>query len=96
MTIAMESLLENMKTNQLFIIDLRDRASYLKGHIPTAVSISSQDLIHHPETYLSFDKTYYLYCYGGHISNDISYRLTSLGYHAISVRGGYNYYLLCQ
>lgn len=96
MRITMESLLETMKTDRLALIDLRTEESFLQGHIDTAINIPAQKLLEQPEKYLKKSEIYYLYCYSGHISSDVSQQLNYLGYHTISVFGGYNYYLLCQ
>lgn len=96
MRITMESLLEQMKTSQLVLIDVRSTDSFAQGHIDSAINIPAQNLLQNPEKYLNKFETYYLYCYAGHISNDVSYQLNQLGYHTVSVFGGYNYYLLCR
>lgn len=94
MRVTMESLLEKMKMSKLILIDLRKEESFLQGHIDNAINIPAQKLLEQPEKYLQKSEIYYLYCYSGHISSDVSQQLNYLGYHTISVLGGYNYYLL--
>ncbi len=76
------------------IIDIRDKESYLKGHVPGSVFIFSSDLIYHHDKYLNFHDSYFLYCDYGSISDDVSRRLSILGYHVFSIIGGYQNYLL--
>ncbi len=91
MKITVDELLK--KIGSIYLIDIRDSDSYLKGHIPGAKNIISSELIYHPEKYLDFDKEYYLYCDVGYISEDVCMRLRMKGYHAISIIGGYKNYL---
>lgn len=92
----MEELLSKLENEKLNLIDVRDKYQYNTGHIEGAINIPSNFLIANPENYLDKNKTYYLYCYSGHISNDISRELNYLGYKTVSVFGGYNYYLLIK
>lgn len=84
---------ELLKLNSIHLIDIRDKESYLKGHIPGASHIVSSELIYTPEKYLDFNQTYYLYCDVGYISEDVCMRLRMKGYHVISIIGGYKNYL---
>ena len=91
MKITVDELLKNL--GSIYLIDIRDAKSYLDGHIPGAKNIVSSELIYHSEKYLDYNKTYYLYCDVGYISEDVCMRLRMKGYHAISIIGGYKNYL---
>lgn len=75
------------------LIDIRDENNYLKGHIPGAKNITSLELLYHPDKYLNFNQTYYFYCDVGYLSEDLCMRLKMMGYHVVSVVGGYHNYL---
>lgn len=92
----MEELISKMKKEHLNIIDVRDKYRYNTSHIEGAINIPSNYLITNPEQYLDKDKIYYIYCYNGHISKDISNELNYLGYNTKNILGGYNYYLLIK
>ena len=85
MKITVDELLQ--KLGSIHLIDIRDKESYLEGHIPGAKNIVSSELIYHPNRYLDFDKEYYLYCDVGYISEDVCMRLRMKGYRAISIIG---------
>ena len=70
------------------ILDIRDDASYMKGHLPGAVHISATNLYLHPEKYLNFDTQYSLYCYSGHQSKLLVSYLKMLGYQCVNIEGG--------
>lgn len=76
------------------IIDIRDNYSYSLGHIPNAININSNQLLNNPKEYLSFNKTYYIYCSGGNNSKRVVNTLNSFGYNTINIDGGYDMYLL--
>lgn len=96
MSIRMEEFLKRYKNGNLNLIDIRDKYKYEYSHIEGAINIPSNYLITNPENYLDKAKRYYLYCYNGHISNDVSNELNYLGYNTVSILGGYNYYLLIK
>ena len=54
MKITVDELLQ--KLGSIHLIDIRDKESYLEGHIPGAKNIVSSELIYHPNRYLDFDK----------------------------------------
>ena len=70
------------------LIDIRDKESYLQGHVPGAQNIISSELLYH------YKDIYYLYCDVGYISADVCKRLRMQGYHVFSIIGGYQNYLL--
>lgn len=92
MKISFEEAFSHFVTGNL--IDIRDEGSYIKGHIPSAIHIYSNELLYHTSKYLDRSKVYYLYCDYGYISDDISRRLNQMGYHTFSIIGGYRNYLL--
>ncbi len=76
------------------LIDIRDKESYLQGHVPGAQNIISSELLYHANSYLNYKDIYYLYCDVGYISADVCKRLRMQGYHVFSIIGGYQNYLL--
>ncbi len=92
----MEELVSKLGHENINLIDIRDKYKYNISHIEGAINIPSNYLITNPGDYLDKDKTYYLYCYNGHISSDVSLELNYLGYNTKNVLGGYNYYLLIK
>ena len=96
MSISMEELLEKMKEKQINLIDIRSSNKFQISHIPGSINIPSNLLINNPNKYLDKNKTYYLYCNSGHISNDVCTMLNYMGYNTKNILGGYNYYLLIK
>ena len=47
-----------LNINNANIIDIRNNFSYMKGHIPGAINVSSQELLFNPERYLNRNKVY--------------------------------------
>lgn len=80
--------------NKGVLIDIRDKESYLQGHVPGSKNIISSDLLYHASSYLNYNDTYYLYCDVGYISDDLCKKLRMQGYHVYSIVGGYQNYLL--
>ena len=72
------------------IIDIRDRDSYLHGHVPNSINIYYLDLINNPSKYLNKSDKYYLYCKSGITSKNIVNKLNKMGYHTVNIDGGYN------
>lgn len=75
------------------LIDIRDRNSYLLGHISGALNILYMDLIMNPNLYLRKDKRYYIYCFSGKTSRKIVLNLNKEGYNLVDLVGGYNKYI---
>lgn len=92
--ISIEEFLKLSKTFSPTIIDIRSKVQYTLGNIPTAINIPGEILLSNPSKYLSKEKTYYLYCQSGHISQEVSNRLNRQGYTTVNIDGGYNNYLL--
>ena len=87
------SVNELLKNNNLNIIDIRNSYSYNKGHIPGAINIEVSDLLSNLNYYLERNKIYYFYCDYGNRSKNLVKKLSSLGYKAVNIIGGYNNYL---
>lgn len=79
-----------MKINSPNIIDIRENYLYNMGHIINSKNISYSILDKLYYKYLDKDKTYYLYCSGGHNSKKLASKLNDLGYHVYSINEGYN------
>lgn len=92
MNIDITAFLEEKRKNKLNIIDIRQKAQYDLGHIPTAKNIPHTNLLINPEYYLNKNELYYIYCQYGISSQNASNKLNSLGYKTISINGGYNSY----
>ena len=76
------------------IIDIRSIQKYNDNHIPYAKSIPAEQLRENPNKYLSFGKTYYLYCQQGFTSLKVCQALRLKGYKVINITGGYESWLL--
>ncbi len=88
------SINDLLKLDNINIIDIRNRNSYVSGHIPQAVNIDEYDLLFNTVNYLDKNKKYYLYCDSGSRSEQLVYRLNSRGYNTVNIVGGYHNYLL--
>lgn len=77
--------------SNVMIIDLRDRASYARGHIKGAVNLPYEDMDSW-ETSLPMDKYLIFYCSRGGQSMQACRRLEQYGYHVVSVVNGIAYY----
>lgn len=76
------------------IIDIRDRDSYVRGHIPHAINIEEYDLLFNAQNYLNKSTIYYLYCDSGSRSSGLVMKLNRMGYKTVNISGGYHNYLL--
>ncbi len=90
----MNSNLDEIIRNSNNIIDIRDRNSYVTGHIPRAVNIEEYDLLFNTQNYLNKKDKYYLYCDSGNRSASLCIKLRNMGYNVINIDGGYHNYLL--
>lgn len=85
---------ELINENNYNIIDIRDRNSYILGHIPHAINIDEYDLLFNTDKYLNKSEKYYLYCDSGRRSNQLVIKLKNMGYNVYNIDGGYHNYLL--
>ncbi|MCI8569238.1 MAG: rhodanese-like domain-containing protein [Bacilli bacterium] len=83
-----------LKMNSSNIIDIRDRNSYVMGHIPQAINIEEYDLLFNTNKYLNKNSIYYIYCDLGNRSGQLAMKLRKDGYNVINIEGGYHNYLL--
>lgn len=72
------------------VIDIRDRNSYLLGHIDNAINIDKSTLLSNHDKYLNKTDIYYIYCNSGISSKRVVEYLNSLGYNTVNIDGGYN------
>lgn len=70
------------------LIDIRDKEDYMNESINGSINIPRLKLLKDPSLYLSKNKTYYLICDLGVLSESTSKILNSLGYNCISIKGG--------
>ena len=76
------------------IIDIRDNYQFNLGSIPTSINIPMNFLLTNPDTYLTKNNTYYIYCEYGSSSKKVCNILTKKGYDVINVLGGFSLYNL--
>jgi len=91
-SVSIKEILDNL--SDINIIDIRISQKYNDNHIPYAKSIPSEQLMFNPNKYLSFGKTYYLYCQKGNTSIKVCQALRLKGYKVVSITGGYESWLL--
>jgi rhodanese-related sulfurtransferase len=77
------------KDSRFVIVDIRPRAAYDIGHIPTAINIPS-GLTSNVENPPPKDKYIILYCFGGLTSPAAGEKMIANGYKYILVWGGIN------
>ena len=85
-----------LKMNSSNIIDIRDRNSYVMGHIPQAINIEEYDLLFNTNKYLNKNSIYYIYCDLGNRSGQLAMKLRKDGYNVINIECGYHNYLLSK
>jgi len=76
------------------IIDIRDNYQFNLGSIPTSINIPMNFLITNPDSYLTKNDTYYIYCEYGSRSKTVCEILSKKGYNVINVLGGFSEYKL--
>lgn len=76
------------------IIDIRDNYQFNLGSIPTSINIPMNFLLTNPDSYLTKNNTYYIYCEYGSRSNKVCHELLKKGYNVINILGGFSEYKL--
>lgn len=76
------------------IIDIRDNYQFNLGSIPTSINIPMNFLLTNPDSYLTKNNTYYIYCEYGSSSKKVCNVLAKKGYDVINVLGGFSQYKL--
>lgn len=77
------------KESKYFILDIRDKDAYKKGHIKGAKNIFWMDLLKEDNIdKLPKDKTILLVCYVGHTASQMLLALSLLGYNVKSLKFG--------
>ena len=79
--------------NDAFIIDVRNKSMYDKGHIGNAINIPLESLLNNLDK-LDKNKTIYIHCQVGITSYNACCKLKALGYDVCNVMGGYSLYQL--
>lgn len=79
--------------NDVFIIDVRNKSMYDKGHIGNAINIPLESLLNNLDK-LDKNKTIYIHCQVGITSYNACCKLKALGYDVCNVMGGYSLYQL--
>lgn len=90
-----EQELDTDTLSSALLIDLRDEEAYDHGHIPGAVQMDPETLSG-LESRLPKDRLLVLYCKYGIISRDLAEDLSSRGFTARSLSGGYGTWALAQ
>ena len=72
-------VLTQTPNSNILIIDVRSESEYNKGHIPTAVNISSTEIINSLDEF-PISKYYILYCYSGYRSGVVKEKLIDKDY----------------
>lgn len=85
---------ELLQYGSLNIIDIRSEQSYNNNHIEGAINIPYEKLIVNPSQYLDRTKKYFLYCQKGVSSKKVCSILSSMGYKAVHIIGGYEEWIL--
>ena len=82
----------NINANNV-LIDIRDKYEYILGHIKRAINIPYTYILSLTEKYLTFDKTYYIYCESGSKSRKLCLYLSENGYKVVDLIGGFKEYI---
>jgi rhodanese-related sulfurtransferase len=89
-------LAEDLKVNHsaIMVIDARSQASYLRDHIPGAISFPHRTINETAVAELSRSKTYVVYCdgIGCNASTKGAYKLAALGFCTKELLGGLDWW----
>ncbi len=78
------------RSKDYYLIDLRRKIEYKKGHVKGAKNIYWQDILDEENLKkLPKHKTIFLICYVGHTSSQVLTLLKLLGYNVVSIKYGY-------
>ena len=92
MEVSIEELIPLL--GKINLIDIRNNQSYNNNHINGAINIPYEKLIIEPNSYLSRDKKYYIYCRCGITSKKVCAMLNNLGYKVVNIKGGYEEWII--
>lgn len=91
--ISVEVFEKTWKNKDCILLDLREREKYEQGHIPNALWADWETLEENMEKILPLsrkdEKAVIMYCDRGNTSLLMARDIGRLGYHAISLGGGY-------
>ena len=87
-------MIDFLKLSNINIIDIRNIQSYNNNHIPGSINVPYELLITYPEKYLKRDKKYYIYCQKGITSRKVVNILNHQGYNTVSIKGGYEEWII--
>ncbi len=87
--ISINDLKKMLMTNRIILIDIREHYLFERGTIPGSINIPHRILKEMPEKYLLTGERYYIFCDEGIMSLKLANYLNQLGYHVISIEGGY-------
>jgi rhodanese-related sulfurtransferase len=78
------------RSKDYYLIDLRSKTEYKKGHVKGAKNIYWQDILDEENLKkLPKHKPIFLICYVGHTSSQVLTLLKLLGYNVVSIKYGY-------
>lgn len=86
--------IDNIVTDFISIIDIREKYEYILGNIKNSINIPYNYLLQLPDEYLNKNKRYYLYCDTGSKSRKLCIHLSKLGYDVVDLVGGFKEYIL--
>lgn len=72
------------------VIDIRSPYEFAEFHLPGSINVPYQSIVMYPENFLTLNTTYFLICDSGSESYRACMMLETLGYHVVSVQGGYS------
>lgn len=89
-TVEPEEFAKDLKSDNIYLIDVRDSESYTDGHIAGAknLDVTSNDFLEKAEKELPRDKTIAVYCGLGIHSAMAADKLTAAGYKVLNLAGG--------
>lgn len=92
LTVGTKEFAADIKSPEVYLIDVREPDEYATGHIDGATNIDvlSPDFVVNAEHILPDDKTIAVYCGTGKRSAMASEQLTEVGYKVINLDGGLN------
>ena len=67
------------------LIDINDKLIYNQNHIDGAINIEYETLLYNRDKILDKNKTYYIYCKGGHKSKRLVSILLAYGFNVVQV-----------
>ena len=89
-TLSPKDFANNIKSSDIYLIDVRHADEYKTGHIENAVNddVLAPNFVDFSEKILPVNKTIAVYCGTGKRSAAASEKLSALGYKVLNLEGG--------